>query len=56
MDPGSPYLIEFVELDIAGEPRAMEHSELRWCGRSELSQLSFAPADTRFVREYLLRE
>jgi mutator protein MutT len=55
-DPGSQYLIEFVEVEIKGIPKAMEHSEIRWCDGTELSQLSFAPADTRFVNEYVLKE
>ena len=55
-DPGSPYIIEFVEVEIKGTPKAIEHSEVRWCNWIEISQLSFAPADTRFVREYVLKE
>ena len=54
--PGSPYLIEFVEVEIKGEPKAIEHSEMRWCNETEMLELSFAPADTKFVEEYLLKE
>lgn len=56
MDPSSPYLIEFIEVEIEGMPKAMEHSEVRWLKLLELPELSFAPADTRFVEEYLLKE
>ena len=56
MDPGSPYSIEFVEVEIEGKPLAIEHSEVRWVKTLEMSDLSFAPADTRFVKEFLLRE
>lgn len=55
-DPGSQYSIEFVEVEIKGKPMAIEHSEIRWCNMVELSHLSFAPADTRFVKEYLIKE
>jgi mutator protein MutT len=56
MDPGSPYIIEFVEVEIEGIPKVIEHSELRWCKAIEMTQLSFTPADTRFVKEFMLKE
>jgi len=34
-----------------GEPVALEHEELRWCGISELGELGWAEADLPFVRE-----
>lgn len=34
-----------------GEPVALEHEELRWCGISELGGLGWAEADLPFVRE-----
>lgn len=52
-DPGSPFVIRFVEIRIAGEPRAREHTEIRWVGSEELSGLRLAPADARFVRDEL---
>ena len=56
LDPGSPYSIEFISVDINGIPKAIEHSEVRWLKAFELSNLSFAPADEKFVKEYLLKE
>lgn len=53
-DPGSPFLIRFVETTIDGEPRALEHPEVRWASRPELARMSLAPADTRFVDEVVL--
>lgn len=49
-DPGSPFVIDFVEVDTTGEPRALEHSELRWCAPAELTGLALAPSDAAFVR------
>ena len=48
-DPGSEFLIEFVPTAIQGEPKALEHSELRWLSLHELPSLPLAPSDRRFV-------
>lgn len=53
-DPGSPYLICFVEATIDGEPEAREHQEVRWAPRPELAAMDLAPADAAFVREVVL--
>jgi len=34
-----------------GEPVALEHAEIRWCGFPELAGLEWAEADVPFVRE-----
>jgi 8-oxo-dGTP diphosphatase len=47
-DPGSPFLIEFVEVEISGVPEAKEHDEIRWIGALELQDLRLAPADQAF--------
>jgi 8-oxo-dGTP diphosphatase len=39
MDPDSPFLIEFVDVGIVGEPEAIEHSEFRWCKVDEFKKL-----------------
>lgn len=52
-DPGSPYVIEFVAVDAAGEPFAMEHAALAWLEEPELLHLALAPADRAFVEEHL---
>lgn len=52
-DPESPFIIRFVEVRISGEPRPREHARLRWAAIGELGALRLAPADERFVRDYL---
>jgi 8-oxo-dGTP pyrophosphatase MutT (NUDIX family) len=52
-DPGSAYLIIFVEVSTRGHPIASEHAELAWCTEAELRDLTLAPADRRFVFEGL---
>lgn len=53
MDPGSPFLIRFVEVRVQGEPRALEHSEVGWFAPRVLEDLALAPTDARFVREWV---
>ena len=48
-DPGSPFLIAFVPVQIAGTPECHEHSALRWGTLAELTGLPLAPSDRRFV-------
>jgi len=52
-DPGSRFEIHFVPVEIEGDPRALEHGELRWVPVSELGSLALAPADARFAKEGL---
>lgn len=52
-DPKSSFVIAFVGVDAEGTPRALEHSDIRWCPREMLSDLALAPADARFVRACL---
>ena len=56
MDPDSPFSIEFFKVEIKGEIEAIEHTEARWCSVFEMTNFFFAPADKRFVTEYLLKE
>jgi 8-oxo-dGTP diphosphatase len=49
-DEGSPYLIAFVPVTIAGEPRCIEHQQMRWCSPSAMGDLPFAPSDNAFVQ------
>ena len=53
-DPGSPYVIVFLPVEIAGEPECLEHAELRWCPLDDLEELPLAPADRQFAVELLL--
>ena len=52
-DPGSPFLIAFVPVEIEGEPRCREHTALTWRTPEELLALPLAPSDRRYV-EHLL--
>lgn len=55
-DPGSPYVILFVETAVSGEPEALEHEEVQWLRPEALSSLPLAPADRRFVAARLLSD
>lgn len=48
-DPGSTFAIHFIETRAAGDPVALEHSELRWCLPEEMHTMRLAPADARFA-------
>jgi 8-oxo-dGTP diphosphatase len=49
VDPGSPFVIEFHPVSIVGEPRCVEHTDLRWLGERELLDLPLAPSDRSYV-------
>ena len=49
-DPASPFVIEFVPVEIDGEPRALEHDDVRWLPLWEATGMELAPADAAFVR------
>ena len=49
MAPGSPFQIEFVEVFAEGDPRALEHEEVRWVLPSELELIPLAPTDEVFA-------
>jgi mutator protein MutT len=52
-DAGSPYVIEFADVAIDGEPVALEHQAVRWATVAEALTLPLAPVDHDFVREWL---
>lgn len=54
-DPSSPYLIQFLEVDIRGRPEPTEHTEVIWCEPESLATVRLAPCDAQFVAEHLLR-
>ena len=54
-DDGSPFVIEFVETQITGEPKPLEHSDLEWVTLAGLSKKQLAPTDAKFVSKHLLR-
>lgn len=55
-DPSSEFLIVFVPVQISRTPRPLEHSEIRWVSRVELSTLPLAPSDRRFVESCMVPE
>jgi 8-oxo-dGTP pyrophosphatase MutT (NUDIX family) len=52
-DPGSPFLIRFLEVEVEGSPVPREHDAVGWFTPAELGRLPLAPSDARFVRERL---
>jgi mutator protein MutT len=56
VDPGSPFLIEFRSVEIAGEPIALEHEALAWVTQEELLALPLAPSDRRYVMRRMAGE
>jgi mutator protein MutT len=55
-DPGSPFVIHFLSVELSGDPSPLEHAELRWVTREEALQLPLAPTDLRFTLEILRTE
>ncbi len=49
-DPGSRFVIEFLPVEIEGEPKCLEHSALAWVTEEELLSLPLAPSDLQFAR------
>lgn len=49
-DAGSIYEIVFVPVGISGEPRALEHDDVRWVALPEMLSLDLAPSDREFAR------
>jgi 8-oxo-dGTP diphosphatase len=49
-DPGSSFVIHFVDVEIAGEPRSVEHDQVAWVEAADLLRYPFAPSDLAFVR------
>lgn len=48
-DEGSEFLIEFLRVEIEGEPTCFEHTELAWVLPSDVLAYPLAPCDRRFV-------
>lgn len=51
-DPGSPFVVEFYPVEIAGEPVALEHEALVWARPQDLAALDLAPSDRAFASRY----
>jgi mutator protein MutT len=54
-DEGSPFQIEFVEVEIAGSPSALEHQEVAWLRQLEIMERSLAPGDRNFMISILAK-
>jgi mutator protein MutT len=50
-DPNSNFVIEFLSVDIAGEPQRLDHSELAWISDLGATSLPLAPSDERYVAQ-----
>ena len=48
-DPGSDFVIEFLPVEIRGEPECLEHMAVEWRAEEELLSLPLAPSDRRYV-------
>ena len=48
-DPGSEFVIEFVEAQILGEPVPLEHADIAWVRPAELLSYPLAPSDRVFA-------
>ena len=49
-DPGSHFFIEFLPVEISGEPQALEHSALAWASEDELLTIALAPSDLKYAQ------
>ena len=52
-DPGSNFLIAFVEVTIDGDPVCHEHSAAKWVLPGEMVHLQLAPSDRQFAQHLL---
>jgi mutator protein MutT len=52
-DPGSEFVIEFIDVTITGDPQALEHSQIAWVDPGELTNYRLAPSDLRYVEHRL---
>ncbi len=52
-DPGAPFVLEFLEVTIAGTPRPTEHALVAWVAPDALERLALCPGDRAFVAALL---
>jgi mutator protein MutT len=48
-DPGSAFLIKFVDVTIDGTPKALEHERIAWVSPRDLLKYDLAPADRAYA-------
>jgi mutator protein MutT len=51
-DPGSAFVIHFVEVAAAGEPVSLEHEDVAWVQPRDLGGYDLAPGDRAFVQSW----
>lgn len=49
-DPGSDFVIKFCRVEALGEPKALEHIDVRWVKPNSLLEFDLAPSDLRFAK------
>ena len=55
-DEGSVFVIDFVPVEIEGEPQCIEHSAIAWVAKENLKDYRLAPSDARYAEEILTRQ
>ena len=53
-DGDSEFVIEFVSTNIEGDPKCLEHIDLRWLAFDQMKQIPLAPTDRQFVESRLV--
>lgn len=48
-DPGSDFVIEFLPVEIEGEPACIEHAAIEWVEEDALVRVALAPSDHRYA-------
>jgi len=48
-DPGSCFLVEFVEVSVVGDPTLIEHTDFRWLVPEQVANFPLAPTDEEFA-------
>jgi hypothetical protein len=48
-DPGSEFVIEFLPVEIEGEPECYEHAEIAWVQPQAILSYQLAPSDRRYA-------
>ena len=54
-DPNSDFLISFCPVEALGEPKPLEHIDVRWVEPSELLNFDLAPSDRQFAETLVPR-
>lgn len=53
-DEGSEFVIEFVPVEIKGDPQCIEHTAIAWVAREMLKDYQLAPSDARYAEQVLI--